>query len=97
MKRYIATPFYNRGQGRDRLRELLKNESVDTQYELLINARERDGTRTGVHEATEANDLECIRYMLDGFPSYMKYWVLKIQNSIGRTPLHLQRSGDIHQ
>ena len=27
--------------------------------------------------------------MLDGFPSYMKYWVLKIQNSIGSTPLHL--------
>ena len=85
MKKYIDD-----GQGRDRLRELLKNESVDSRYELLMNVRGGgDSTWTGVHKAAVAGDLESIRYMLDGFPPDKKYDVLKIQKSDGRTPLHI--------
>ena len=89
MKRYIDSPLGNRGQGRDRLRELLKNESVDTRYELLMKVRgDEYSIWTGVHEAAVANDLESIRYMLHGFPSDKKYDVLKIHNCGGKTPLH---------
>ena len=85
MKKYIDD-----GQGRDRLKELLKNESVDSRYELLMNVRGGgDSTWTGVHKAAVAGDLESIRYMLDGFPPDKKYDVLKIQKSDGRTPLHI--------
>ena len=83
MKKYIDNE-----QGRDIIRELLKNESVDTRYELLMNVRGVRYKRTGVHKAALANDIESIRYMLDGFPSDKKYDVLKIQNSYGKTPLH---------
>ena len=34
-------------EGRDRLRELLKNKSVDTRYELLMNVRGSSGINTG--------------------------------------------------
>ena len=87
MNRYINSPLSNRGQGGDRLRELLKNKSVDTRYRLLMNVR-GGGAWTGVHEAAVANDLESIKCMLDGFPSDKKYDVLKIQNSGDNSPLH---------
>ena len=83
MKRYI-----DGGKGRDRLRELLKNESVDSRYELLMNVKGVEYELTGLYEAARNNDLESIRYMLDGFPPEKEYNALKIQTSIGRTPLH---------
>ena len=90
MKRYIDSDRSNRVEHRDRLRELLKNESVDTRYRLLMNVRGVEfNTSTGVHRAAYKNDLESIRYMLDGFPSDKKYDVLKIQRSDGSTPLHI--------
>ena len=89
MKRYIDSDRSNRVEHRDRLRELLKNESVDTRYRLLMNVRGvKHSRRTTLFEAVYANDLESIRYMLDGFPSNKKYDVLKIQRSDGGTPLH---------
>ena len=89
MKKYIDSDLSNRAERRVRLREWLKNKSVDTRYDLLMNVRGvKDSKRTGVYEAAYANDLESIRSMLDGFPSDKKYDVLKIQISNGKTPLH---------
>ena len=89
MKRYIDSDYSNRAERRDRLRELLKNESVDSRYRLLIDVRGvLNNTWTGLHKAADANDLESIRYMLDGFPSEKKYNVLKIQDSYGIPPLN---------
>ena len=88
MKRYIDTPGENRGQGRDKLVALLRTESVDTKYDLLMNVRGNSSGLTGIHEAARANDLGIIKNMLDGFPPNKKYDVLKIQSCNDRTPLH---------
>ena len=103
MRRYIDSPVDYCGVGRDKLRELLKNNSADTRYDVLMNVRgvqystwtsvlraalvRGGGAWTGVHEAAYANDLESIRYILDGLPSVKKYDVVKIE-SYGSTPLH---------
>ena len=53
-----------------------------------MNVRgDKYSTWTGLHEAALDNDLESIKYMLDGIPSDKKYDVLKIQ-SVGCTSLH---------
>ena len=83
MKEYIDS----RRDGHQ-LRELLNNESADNRYCLLINVRRKFSAWTGAYRAAYNNDLESIRYMLDGFPSNKKYDVLKIQSSNGSTPLH---------
>ena len=91
MKRYIDSDESNRAESGtcNRLRELLKNESVNSRYDLLMNVRgDKYSPWTGLHEAAVVNDLESIRYMLDGFPSDKKYDVLKIKNNLGNTPLH---------
>ena len=94
MKKYIDSDWSRIVERRDRLRELLRNESVDTRYRLLMNVRGgKYKTWTGVHkavyeQAVSFNNLASIRYMLDGFSSNKKYNVLKIQNSDGSTPLH---------
>ena len=94
----LIKKYIDNGQGRDRLRQLLKNESVDTRYRLLIGVRGTVlSTWTGVYKASLTDDLESIRFMFDGFPSDKKYIVLKIQGSDGSTPLILQQPGDIHQ
>ena len=97
LRRYIDS---SGDQGRDRLRELLKNESVDTRYELLMNVRHTGGlyqfpfmplersTWTGINSAAIANDGETVRYMLDNFSAYQKYNVVKIQDSNKYTALH---------
>ena len=89
MRRYIDSAKPDRAECRARLRKLLTNESVDNRYDVLMNVRGvKYSTWTGVHAAALDDDLESIRYMLDGFPSDKKYNVLKIQNVDGRTPLH---------
>ena len=90
MRRYIDSAKPDRAECRARLRKLLTNESVDNRYDVLMNVRGvKYSTWTGVHAAALDDDLESIRYMLDGFPSDKKYDVLKIQKSDGRTPLHI--------
>ena len=82
-----------KGEGRDRLRELLKNESVDTRYELLMSVRGvKVSTWTGLHNGTVTNDLKSIRYMLGGFSFNQKYDVVKIQDSDECTALHIAAS-----
>ena len=88
IKRYIDSDRSNRADRSNRLRELLQNKSVGSRYELLMNVRGDEYKWTGVHRAAFADDLDSIRYMLDGFPTDKKYDVLKIQSSTGRTPLH---------
>ena len=74
---------------RDRLRELLKDESVDTRYELLMNVRGwRRSRLAGTQSGAIADDLESIKYMLEGFSSNQKYDVVKIQSSGECTALH---------
>ena len=92
LKRYIGS---KRGEGRDRLRELLNNESVDKRYELLMNVREgKFPSFTGLIGAVFANDLESITYMLDGILSNQKCDVVKIHSSTQITALHLAASKD---
>ena len=43
---------------------------------------------TGPHRAALYNDLETMKYMLEGFTADEKYDVLKIQDSIGSSALH---------
>ena len=87
LKRYIDSgEFLNSAKNADKLRELLRNESVNHRYDLLINIR-GFSTWTGLHEATFVNDLQSIKCMLDGFSCDKKYDVLKIQTSYGDTPL----------
>ena len=89
MKRYIDSDESNRAERGNRLKELLKNESVNGRYDLLMNVRgDKYSPWTGLHEAAVVNDLESIRYMLDEFPPDKKYDALKIKNNIGSTPLH---------
>ena len=89
MKKYMDSNRSNRTTRRNRLRELLKNESVDTRYQLLMNVRGVEyRTWSGPHESAYTDDLEIIRDMLDGFPSSKKYDVLKMQDSGHSTPLH---------
>ena len=78
------------GEGRDRLREVLKNTSVDNRYSLLMNVRRSGGFSawTGLHRGAFANDLETIKYMLDNFLCDQKYDVVKIQASDKMTALH---------
>ena len=82
------------GEGRDRLREGLKNTSVGNRYSLLMNVRGsgRISTRTGLHCGADADDLETIKYMLDSFSSNLKYNVVKIQRSDKWTALHIAAS-----
>ena len=77
------------GRRRERLRELLKNESVEDRYCLLINVTgEVYSTRTGIHSAVIANDLESVKCMLDEFSSNRIYDVVKIQSGGKWTALH---------
>ena len=78
------------GKGGDKLRELLKNESVDSRYELLMNVRGvRNSTFTALHAGAVANDLESIRHLCDGFSASQKCDAVQLQ-AIGteRTALH---------
>ena len=76
-------------EGRDRLRDLLKNKSVKTKYELLMNLKGVEySTFTGLHSAAFANDLKIIKYMLNGFSSSQKYDVVKIQERVKYTALY---------
>ena len=85
LKKYIDS-----GAGIDRLRELLKNESVDKRYELLMNVRGGvDGTWTGVYCGAYASDLQIIMCMLEGFSSNQKYDAVKRQSSGEWTVLHI--------
>ena len=78
-----------KGKGRDRLRELLKNESVDARRELLMNVKEGVfGTWTGLHGVTYADDLETIKYMFNNFSANQKCDVVKIQDYAKYTALH---------
>ena len=80
-------------EGRHRLRALLKNESVDTRYELLMSVRGvKVSTWTGLHNGAVTNDLKSIRYMLGGFSFNQKYDVVKIQDSDECTALHIAAS-----
>ena len=101
LRRYIDN--FGR-EGRDRLRKLLNNESVDARYELLMNVRGSTGRSAaligliivalergalaGIHAAAWADDVETVRYMLDNFSAYQKYDVVKIQDSNEYTALH---------
>ena len=76
------------GDGRGRLRKLLKNKSVDYKYNLLMNVRGVDGTWTSLHSGAFTDDLETVKYMLDNFSSNQKYDVVKIQESDKWTALH---------
>ena len=49
--------------GKYRLRKLLKNESVGTRYELLMNVRGIFGRMTCLHRGAYASDLETIKYV----------------------------------
>ena len=75
-------------EGRDRLRELLKNTSVGNRYGLLINVRGVFDTLTGLHCGAFANDVETTKYMLDNLSCDQKYDVVKIQENTKRTALH---------
>ena len=79
------------GEGRDRLRELLKNTSVGNRYSLLMNVRGSGilSKWTGVHRGANADDLGAIKYMLDNFSSNQKYHVVKIQKITKCTVLHI--------
>ena len=85
LKRYIDSW---EGEGRDRLRELLKNESVSARYELLMKVRVSYCKLTGLHRGACANDLETIKCMLNHFLANQKYDVVKIQMIDGWTALH---------
>ena len=67
--------------GKDRLRELLKNTSVDTRYELLMKVRGSGiiSTLTGLHRGVFVNDLETIKYMFNDFLANQKYDVMQIR------------------
>ena len=79
----------SRGEkSRDKLRDLLRNESVDRRQMLLITAREVDGKMSGLHSGAAADDLETIKNMLKGFFSQQKYNVVKIQSNGKWTALH---------
>ena len=55
MKRYIDSDRSNRAKRRDSLKELLKNESVDSRYRLLMNVRGAEyNTWAGVYAAAWA-------------------------------------------
>ena len=85
LKRYID----NRGgEGRDRLKELLKNTSVRNRYELLMNVKGAANTLTGPGSGAYADDLEIIKHMLDNFLAKQKFDVMKIQPTGKWTALH---------
>ena len=90
LQRYIDSKVGELTENQERLRDLLKNKSVDTRYELLINVRGvgQYGTWTGLLKATYDDDLENIKYMLDGFSIDQKYDVVKMQDSARWTALH---------
>ena len=76
-------------EDRDRLRELLKNESVDAKRELLMNVKGGVfSTWTGLHCVTYVDDLETIKYMLNDLSANQIYNVVKIQDYVKCTALH---------
>ena len=94
LRKYIDSSA-EQGTCRDELRGMLKSDSVDTRYQLLLKVRgEQFSTRTGLHEAATSNDVETIKYMLDGFSSNQKYNVVKIQSGGKSTALHIAAAYD---
>ena len=95
LKKYIDS----RGrEGRDRLRELLKDEAkkkhqeeeANAKYSLLIKVRGVEySTWTGLHSAAYAGDLKTIRYLLLDFSANQIYNVVEILESSERTALHI--------
>ena len=95
LKKYIDS----RGrEGRDRLRELLKDEAkkkhqeeeANAKYSLLIKVRGVEySTWTGLHSAAYAGDLKTIRYLLLDFSANQIYNVVEIPESSERTALHI--------
>ena len=98
LKKYIDSLG---SDGKEELRQLLQQTSSVDRYSLLMNVRgDKLNGNTGPHIAAGCNDLETIKYMLEGFTADEKCDVLKIQNSDGTSALHYAavngRSSIIH-
>ena len=87
LKKYIDSEG---ADGKEELRQLLQQTSSVDRYILLMNVRgEKWWGNTGPQMAAWHNDLETMKFMLEGLTRKQKYRVLKIQaESIGRTTLH---------
>ena len=88
LRRYISSFSVDRNS----LGELLKNESVDKRFELLVSLKgmtEVFNTWTVLHRGTIADDLETIMYMLSDFSPNQIYDLVKIQKSDKWTALHI--------
>ena len=71
LKKYIDSDSVN---GRKKLKQLLQQTSPVDRYSLLINVRgDKHSGNTGPHVAAGYNDLETMKYMLEGFTSDKKY------------------------
>ena len=73
---------------KEKLRQLLQQTSSVDRYSLLMNVRGDKYSITGPHVAAMYNDLETMKYMLEGFTGDEKYDVLKIQGCTGVSALH---------
>ena len=85
LKKYIDSDSV---VGKEELRQLLQHTSSVDRYSLLMNVRGDKYSYTGPHIAARCNDLETMKYMLEGFTVDEKYDVLKIQAGAGNTALH---------
>ena len=86
LKKYIDSLS---ADGKEEVRPLLQQTSSIDRYSLLMNVRgDKFSGNTGPHIAANYNDLETMKYMLEGFTVDEKYDVLKIQGGNGLSVLH---------
>ena len=85
LKKYIDSES---ADGKEELRQLLQQTSSVDRYSLLMNVRGDKYGNTGPHRAAWWNDLETMKYMLEGFTADEKYDVLNIQGYTGISALH---------
>ena len=86
LKKYIDS---GSADGKEEVRQLLQQTSSVDKYSLLMNVKgDKYSGITGPHIAAECNDLETMKYMLEGFTVDEKHDVLKIQTSYDISALH---------
>ena len=85
LKNYIDSES---ADGKEELRQLLQQTSSVDRYSLLMNVRGDKYDNAGPHIAAWEDDLETMKYMLEGFTVDEKYAVLKTQCGDGISALH---------